>query len=37
MKREDVYKLIDDEREYQNLRWSNDEMPSGTHVHTPEE
>jgi hypothetical protein len=37
MKREDVYKLIDGEREYQNQRWINDQMPSGTHVHTPEE
>lgn len=30
MKREDVYKLIDGEREYQNERWKNDIMPSGT-------
>jgi hypothetical protein len=37
MKREDVYKLIDGEREYQNIRWIEDKMPSGTHVHTPEE
>ena len=37
MKREDVYKLIDGEREYQNERWKEDIMPSGTHVHTPEE
>jgi len=37
MKREDVYKLIDGEREYQNERWKEDKMPSGTHVHTPEE
>ena len=37
MKREDVYKLIDGEREYQNKRWAEDKMPSGTHVHTPEE
>lgn len=37
MKREEVYKLIDGEREYQNDRWKNDIMPSGTHIHTPEE
>ena len=37
MEREDVYKLIDGEREYQNKRWIDDKMPSGTHVHTPEE
>ena len=37
MKREDVYKLIDGEREYQDERWKNDIMPSGTHIHTPEE
>jgi len=37
MKREDVYKLIDSERDYQNKRWKEDTMPSGTHVHTPEE
>lgn len=37
MKREDVYKLIDGEREYQNERWKEDKMPSRTHVHTPEE
>ena len=30
MEREDVYKLIDGEREYQNERWKNDIMPSGT-------
>jgi len=37
MKREDVYKLIDGERAYQNKRWTADVMPSGTHIHTPEE
>ena len=37
MKREDVYKLIDGERNYQDERWKDDTMPSGTHVHTPEE
>jgi hypothetical protein len=37
MKREDVYKLIDGEREYQNDRWKEDVVPSGTHIHTPEE
>jgi hypothetical protein len=37
MKREDVYKLIDGEREYQNIRWINDHSISGTHIHTPEE
>jgi hypothetical protein len=36
MKREDVYKLIDGERDYQNKRW-DDVIPSGTHTHTPEE
>jgi len=37
MKREDVYKLIDGEREYQNERWKEGGTESGTHVHTPEE
>jgi hypothetical protein len=37
MKREDVFKLIDGERNYQNDRWAEDKMPSGTHIHTPEE
>ncbi len=37
MKREDVYKIIDTERDYQNKRWKEDVMPSGTHIHTPEE
>lgn len=37
MKRIDVYKLIDGERDYQNERWTADNIPSGTHVHTPEE
>jgi hypothetical protein len=37
MERTEVYKLIDGEREYQNQRWVDDKMPSGTHVHTPEE
>lgn len=37
MTRTDVYKLIDGEREYQNERWKEDQMPSGTHIHTPEE
>jgi hypothetical protein len=37
MKREDVYKLIDGERSYQNIRWINDHTISGTHEHTPEE
>ena len=37
MNRKDVYRLIDGERDYQNLRWVNDKMPSGTHIHTPEE
>jgi hypothetical protein len=37
MERTEVYKLIDGEREYQNERWKEDKMPSGTHVHTPEE
>jgi len=37
MERQEVYKLIDGEREYQNERWKDDHTVSGTHVHTPEE
>jgi hypothetical protein len=36
MSREDVYKLIDDERDYQDLRW-NRETTSSEGVHTPEQ
>ena len=34
MKREDVYKLIDGEREYQNSKWNPDTTTSGGQ-HTP--
>jgi hypothetical protein len=37
MERKEVYHLIDGERDYQDERWKDDKMPSGTHVHTPEE
>jgi len=36
MKREDVYKLIDGERDYQEIRWSLSTQ-KGPHIHTPEE
>jgi hypothetical protein len=36
MKREDVYKLIDGERDYQDSRWTPETTSSGG-VHTPEE
>lgn len=37
MKREDVYKLIDGEREYQEVRWKKDVTQTGEHFHSPEE
>lgn len=37
MDRSKVYQLIDGERDYQDYRWKEDIMPSGTHIHTPEE
>ena len=36
MKREDVYKLIDGEREYQDKRWNSETTASGG-IHSPEE
>ena len=36
MKREDVYKLIDGEREYQDSRWNADTTASAG-LHSPEE
>jgi len=36
MKREDVYKLIDGEREYQDSRWNAETTASGG-LHAPEE
>jgi hypothetical protein len=36
MKREDVYKLIDGEREYQDVRW-NAETTASEGLHSPEE
>ena len=37
MKREEVYKLIDGEREYQESRWNASTTKSEGHHHTPEE
>jgi len=37
MKREEVYKLIDDERDYQDLKWCSTTTSSGGHHYTPEE
>ena len=37
MKREDVYKLIDGERDYQDEKWNTDTTMSGGHHYTPEE
>ncbi len=36
MKREDVYKLIDGERNYQNSRW-NEQTTISKNIHSPEE
>ena len=36
MKREDVYKLIDGERDFQDLRWNASTTISGG-IHTPDE
>jgi len=37
MKREEVYYLIDGEREYQDLKWSPETTLSGGHHYSPEE
>ena len=37
MKREDVYKLIDGEREYQNKRWNRETTTSEGYHQSPEE
>jgi len=37
MTREEVYKLIDGERNYQDVRWHDDDSGHGTHVHSWEE
>ena len=37
MKREDVYKLIDGEREYQSQRWNENTTSTGGKHSTPEE
>jgi hypothetical protein len=37
MKREDVYKLIDGERDYQDWRWNGATTSSGGHHYTVEE
>jgi hypothetical protein len=37
MKRNEVYELINGERDYQDIRWKDDRSMSGTHIHTPEE
>ena len=36
MKRADVYKLIDGERDYQDEKWNTNTTMSGGHHYTPE-
>ena len=37
MDRQDVYKLVDGERDYQDQKWVNDKTPNGVQQHSPEE